>query len=367
MIRLGRIVLAIAVCLTLVVLATPSMADALFNLDVRQTYASIGVDETFYQFVFDLRTPLPSDQLYVEFETHLPETWFAQWCDTHTGICYIGDATISIPGGNVTDQIQVDFFPLAGEAAKGWVDFHIYRVSDPSTYKEVSFALGHAVTLPVPNFSFRANPIFRYANPGDLVEFPAEIKSNDNWEDQLIVTIRPNYPSDWFCQYCQTSTGVCYIADATIPFHANVRDTLRVDFFCGPNPAVGYYRLKVQSAANPAFWQAIPFGVMAGSVPSSVENGPGIGRFAVQAEPNPMHSQTDFAISTTSPSNVHLVVFDASGRQVLSRSQFLPNAGVNRIGWDARDVSGRPLPGGTYFYRVANGSEEARGKVIIAR
>jgi hypothetical protein len=367
--RLGRIVLQVSACSILVLLTTPAMAGAPFSLDCAQPYANVDVGVTSAQLVFDLRTPLSSsDQVYVQFDySNVPESWLVQWCDSHSGVCYPGDATISIPGNNVPDEIQVDFYPEAGDAQKAWINFYIYRVNDPSTYREVTIALGHGVILPVPNYSFRANPAFKNGNPTDIVLIPGVIRSNNAWDDHLIVSVTPDMPNTWFAQFCQNSTGVCYIAGATIPFHAGILDTLEVDFYTGPDPGVGHYRMKTQSAANPAFWQAIPFGVMTGNVPSAVGDGPALDQFAVRTAPNPLRTQTDFMVSSANPSTVRLLVVDANGRQVLSRMETFPSAGVNRIRWDARDETGRSLPNGTYFYRVGNGKEEARGKVIITK
>jgi hypothetical protein len=364
--RLGRIAFLLTALGSLFI--GTSHAEAPFELTAQPKYASVDVATTLYAFNAVLRSPTGgTDHLYVEFEPHLPESWFAQYCQTSTGICYFSSTSINIPGGNVPDTLRVDFFLPAGDAEMGWVDFHIYRIGDEGSYREVTFALGHGVTLPLPSFTFTcANP-FRFANPNDVVEIHGVMKSNDTIQDQIIVTPREILPGDWFAQYCQTSTGICYFGPATIPFPAGVRDTLRVDFFTGNVSAVGHYRLKLQSAANPAIYKTIDFGAMTGSVPSDAGDIITSARFGVRAEPNPLRTHTDFRISVVEPSTVHLMVVDASGRRVLSLDRTVDAPGVIHMGWNGCDEAGTVLPRGTYFYRAQSGTSTAEGKLIITR
>ena len=363
--RIGWIALAVLVSAS--GLAAPAHAGLPFELNARQTYNSVDLSVDHVSFSAQIRSPIQGDQLYVDFDPYVPEDWFVQWTQTSTHATYFGGHAITVPGGAVPDTILVDFFTMPGNAEKGWVDIHVYRVSDPFTWRDVTFALGEGITLPVPTFSFTCQDPFRFAHRGDVVTINAPLRSTDAINDQLIVTDHSDMPAGWFAQYCQTSTHICHFGRSVIPFPAGVRDTLQVDFYTDSTDAVGHYRLKVQAVSNPAIWKILYFGVMTGTVPSSVENGPAIEQFTVRAEPNPLRSRTDFMISTTNPGSVRLEVIDASGRRVLSRHEELSSAGMHRIGWDGRDAAGRALPRGTYFYRVTSGSQIARGKLIISR
>jgi hypothetical protein len=71
-----------------------------------------------------------------------------------------------------------------------------------------------------------------------------------------------------------------------------------------------------------------------------------------EASPNPIRDRAELQFDMPALSPVALEIFDASGRRH-TRSEFgvLP-AGSHRLAWEARDGSGRPLPGGIYFARL---------------
>ncbi|MBN2200563.1 endo-1,4-beta-xylanase [bacterium] len=89
--------------------------------------------------------------------------------------------------------------------------------------------------------------------------------------------------------------------------------------------------------------------------------GPGSapGRFKLHPNsPNPFNPSTRIAFELTEPAQVRIEVFDLKGRTVAVPVNGRTAAGFHEAAWDARDRSGRGLPGGVYVYRmtVADGN-----------
>lgn len=333
---------------------------------VEVPYRNVGVEVFNEQFNLDVDSPLAGDQLYVEMNLHVPDGWFAQFCQVSTGVCYFASHAITLPASG-EDRIQVDFFMNQGMEETGYVDLRIYRVSDPTTFQEITYAIGHGVAMPTSRFTFSSPSVFQQTDPNTSVQFTSTIRSFDNFADHLIVTVTSDMPTGWFAQFCQVSTGVCYFGNAVIPFPALATDELQVDFFCfDPNAAIGNFRLKLQSEANPAMWTAIPFRVRAGEIPADVIDAAS-GRFSAAIAPNPVHNDAELRIDLTRPTGVEFRVVDIAGRTVYSRALSTLAAGNHRIAWDGSDSQGRPLSSGTYFYRVTGGSDQIEGKFTIDR
>ncbi|MBK8230142.1 MAG: hypothetical protein IPK72_06065 [Candidatus Eisenbacteria bacterium] len=88
------------------------------------------------------------------------------------------------------------------------------------------------------------------------IEFKAAIRGNNGFDpDEIQVRLFTYFPDgDWFSQYCQVSTGICYIDDQTITVSSTETDTLRIDFlrFLNPAPGVGWVRIELRSAFDPS-------------------------------------------------------------------------------------------------------------------
>ncbi len=351
-----------------VLLASGVARATAFDFNPIVTYKSVPASATLVDFYPQLKSNFPGgDDLMIVFDSHLPDGWFAQFCQTSTGICYPDDAPIHLRNDQ-PDTLRIDFFPPPGDEGKGWADVRIYRVMDPTTWVEATFAVGHGVTLPASNYNYKCADAFRQANPFDVVEFFSQIRSNNAFDDSLICQIETQLPSGWFAQYCQTSTGICYFGRASVPLSSYIVDTLRVDFFCNnPDPGIGNVRIKTQSAANPAIWRALPFRVRVGDIPASAEEGGEPGRFAVRAMPNPMQGETDLQLALDRPGAVRIEILDVTGRIVYSRALATLPAGLHRIRWDGSNDRGERAPSGTYFYRVGGDGMRAQGKLTLDR
>ncbi len=348
--------------------ATTSRADDNFVFDPRPTYKSVDAATTLVEFVAPLRTLNPAgDDLFVVFDPYLPPGWFGQYCQLSTGQCFADDHAIALRGTD-PDTLRIDFRPPAGVVGQGHIDIRIYRAADPTNWKEVTFALGHGMTLPVPSYSYKSEDAFQESIPWSEVNFFGQIRSYNTFNDSLIVQIQRDTPTGWVTQYCQTSTGLCYPGRKTIPFNAYAIDTLRVDFLCySPATAIGNVRIKTQSDANPAIWYALPFRVRTGEILAGVEDAAASGEFALRVVPNPMRDGADILFSLAAASPVNLTLVDLSGRRMLQRTTAPLAAGPQRIRLDGRDNQGNRLPNGVYFYRVDGPGARAQGKITIRR
>ncbi|MDM7915691.1 MAG: hypothetical protein QUU85_10575, partial [Candidatus Eisenbacteria bacterium] len=233
---------------------------AAFDFVTGPTYQNVASSETYVEFTSMLKSNFPSgDVLHVELYKHMPGTWFAQFCQVSTGICYFDSADITLRNDEV-DHLRFDFFLPEGDVNKGWMEVRISRVADPTTFVEATFAVGHGIVLPPVSLHFTTSDAFQRGDPGDTIEMYGDLASGNAFDDSLYVQAEKAIPQGWFSQFCQMSTGICYWQDqATIELPAHAHDQLRLDFFTDQNPDIGVIRLKVHSLTNPAVWFAIPF------------------------------------------------------------------------------------------------------------
>lgn len=70
------------------------------------------------------------------------------------------------------------------------------------------------------------------------------------------------------------------------------------------------------------------------------------------AEPNPFNPRTTVKFSLDRERMIDLSVFDLCGRQLCTLADELWPAGDNEVVWDGTDDRGRPLPSGTYFFKL---------------
>ena len=71
-----------------------------------------------------------------------------------------------------------------------------------------------------------------------------------------------------------------------------------------------------------------------------------------QNEPNPFYPDTRITVRVPETGQVNLTVLDPLGREVCALVDQELQPGAYEISWDGRDLHGRPLPGGTYLYRL---------------
>jgi subtilisin family serine protease len=82
------------------------------------------------------------------------------------------------------------------------------------------------------------------------------------------------------------------------------------------------------------------------------------------AQPNPMRSQTKIAFRVSTPCDVSLQIYDATGRRVRSLASGTFPAGAHEIEWNGQDDGGSDLPPGVYFYRLRTGGTEQSSRIV---
>ena len=90
--------------------------------------------------------------------------------------------------------------------------------------------------------------------------------------------------------------------------------------------------------------------------------------FALMANrPNPVLGTTRITFDLPVESDVHLAVYDLTGRMVRVLRQGAVGAGRHPVVWDGRDDQGAVAVAGVYFYRLEAGAFQQTRKLIITR
>jgi hypothetical protein len=86
-----------------------------------------------------------------------------------------------------------------------------------------------------------------------------------------------------------------------------------------------------------------------------------------QNYPNPFNPATSLAFSVAAREHVTISVYDVSGRRVAVLVDGYVEPGVSSVRWDGRDDAGADAASGTYFVRMAAGSELFEKKMTLLR
>jgi len=352
------------------VLAGPALA-ANFTFDCRDDrYVSRPLGTDMHQFAAPIAAVAPgNDSVDVIFEPHLPGTWFAQWCQTSTGLCFFDNQRIRLVAG-VQDRLDIDIFPDLSTPDYGWVDITIVSVEDPLQVARCTYTL--YCGLPVPTgveLITDCSDAVRYvptSNPGDLIDFYAPVRNDGTAPDDMIVTMIPSVPGDWFAQFCQQSTGVCYFDRAEMPLPMGVQDSIHVQLFVGDAPSQGAVDFILQSKRNPSFSNYCFYRVYLGSWPQSTPEARPDGP-VVRVVPNPSREAASILLQGFAAGGDQRVsIHGADGRLVRELGVQL-QSGSGAVRWDGRDNDHHPVPSGIYFYRIGQGDLERRGTIIRTR
>jgi hypothetical protein len=98
-------------------------------------------------------------------------------------------------------------------------------------------------------------------------------------------------------------------------------------------------------------------------LPSAVEDAARVSSLA-RVLPNPMRQETKIAFRLTTPDEVGLEVYDATGRRVRGLASGAMPAGSHEIRWDGRDDAGTDLPPGVYFHRLRTDGTEESSRIV---
>lgn len=81
--------------------------------------------------------------------------------------------------------------------------------------------------------------------------------------------------------------------------------------------------------------------------------------------PNPFKDSTIFELQLDKTNNVHISIFNLSGKKVSTVLNEELNTGVHKVEWDATGFNGNKLKNGFYLYQTQIGEEVIKGKLEI--
>lgn len=83
--------------------------------------------------------------------------------------------------------------------------------------------------------------------------------------------------------------------------------------------------------------------------------------------PNPFNPETTIEYTVGERMPVTLEIVDVAGALVTRLEQGVRAAGTYRATWNGRDMMGRPVGSGVYFYRLSGAPEVAAGKMVLIK
>ena len=84
-----------------------------------------------------------------------------------------------------------------------------------------------------------------------------------------------------------------------------------------------------------------------------------------QNYPNPFNPTTTIRFELPEKGKVRLAIYDCAGKEIVRLLDGERAAGRSEVAWDGRDLSGRPVSSGVYFYRLSAGKQVISRKMVI--
>ncbi len=104
-----------------------------------------------------------------------------------------------------------------------------------------------------------------------------------------------------------------------------------------------------------------------GGFTSGVDGEVGVARLQLGANvPNPFNAGTEIRFRLPAAGAYEVEILDLSGRRV-TQVRGAGAAGDNAVRWDGRDLAGRSVASGTYFYRVSAGQHTETGRMTLVK
>ena len=102
------------------------------------------------------------------------------------------------------------------------------------------------------NFNFNCVPRAMSVPTGQFYQFQVPISAVPPGADSVDVYFEARYPNGWFSQWCQSSTGICFIDDQPIRLSVGEVDSLEIDFFpVAGVPGMGWAQITLRSRVDP--------------------------------------------------------------------------------------------------------------------
>ena len=100
--------------------------------------------------------------------------------------------------------------------------------------------------------------------------------------------------------------------------------------------------------------------------------GPGIPEIPLETKlfaafPNPFNPATNLRYSMKEAGDVRIDVFNVKGQILKTYHNSHNQPGYYQVSWDGRDLNGRPVSTGVYFYRMTSGKYRSTKKMVLAK
>jgi hypothetical protein len=92
-----------------------------------------------------------------------------------------------------------------------------------------------------------------------------------------------------------------------------------------------------------------------------------MGLTLLQSYPNPTRGEATIPFALNRASTVRLTVYNALGQEVTTLLSATLGAGTHSVSWNGRDIRGRPVDGGVYFYQLTRENETLTKRLTILR
>ena len=83
--------------------------------------------------------------------------------------------------------------------------------------------------------------------------------------------------------------------------------------------------------------------------------------------PNPFNPSTRINFGLAQSANVRVVIYDVTGRAIMTLVDEFLEAGPHSRIWQGRDDSGRQTPSGQYFVRMVTGNRVDTQKILLLK
>lgn len=135
----------------------------------------------------------------------------------------------------------------------------------------------------------------------------------------------------------------------------------------GPALLRGRLRALVDQPAPPLLGEVLLLDPRQQALPVAAAGVAPAQQALMQNYPNPFNPETiiEFALPVGGPAR--LEVFDALGQRVALLLDGSVAAGRHTLRWDGRDLRGRPVGSGVYFYRLHSGAYERVRRMVLLR
>jgi hypothetical protein len=90
-------------------------------------------------------------------------------------------------------------------------------------------------------------------------------------------------------------------------------------------------------------------------------------RFSLNADPNPLKTQTAIRYSVTGTTKLTLSIYDISGKIVKALVNEYRKPGDYIVSWDGKDEHDRAVAEGIYFYTLQTGNYNSTKKLILTK